>query len=136
MQIRSTRFNSKGKLLMRGSYIHSKHYRKHKNRNENSPQIVGKKRQKSQNYENRLLQTRTFFDQLSKTLGFNSLQDYYEISSSTIYAHGGGKFMSLFNGSHGRALQIVYPLHEWFPWKFSRTPSSFWSHHDNIVSFF
>jgi hypothetical protein len=57
------------------------------------------------------------------------LEDFYKISPEDIRLNGGRILLNeVFDGSVLKALQFVYPSHNWLPWKFSQALSSgYWN---------
>jgi len=68
-----------------------------------------------------------FFQWLGVQLGYNDMDNWYNISSDDIYKHGGGGFpMTFYNNSPTTALQELYPEHEWMWWRFNCAPHGLW----------
>ena len=73
---------------------------------------------------------REFFDWLSKDLLMKDLQDWYNVSSQDITEKGGSSLLArFFDHSLYKALQQIYPNHEWLAWKFKYypVPYGYWS---------
>lgn len=78
-----------------------------------------------------------FFDWLGKELGYKEMDDWYNVTKEDIYKHGGVGLLSHHYGdSPSRALQLVYPAHNWIPWRFGYTPRGFWNKQENHRKFF
>src|SRR4051812_15127341 len=80
--------------------------------------------------------TRKFFDWLRLQLGYDTMEDWYQVSEVDIHKHGGTRLLQLHNGSLSKSLQTVYPEHNWVPWRFHKTPNGFWENKDNQHMFF
>src|SRR5688500_5103672 len=80
---------------------------------------------------------RRFFDWLGEQLGYKHMDDWYRVTLKDIYKHGGkGILYRCYNGSPSKALQTVYPEHNWTLWRFGRTPKGFWEKSENRRNFF
>lgn len=68
-----------------------------------------------------------FFDWLQLKLGFKEMDGWYTIKQEEINKHGGqGLLRHHYNCSPSKALQEVYPEHNWLLWKFNSIPKSYW----------
>jgi len=74
------------------------------------------------------IQTRKhFFDVLGKKLGYTTKEDWYNITQDDIYKHKGSiLLLHHYQGSPTKALQHIYPDHDWQLWKFKCTPKGYW----------
>src|SRR5690349_13904891 len=80
---------------------------------------------------------RQFFDWLGTQLGCKEMDDWYNVSVEDIYKHGGsGLLNDYYNNSPSKALQTVYPEHQWLIWRFGQTPKGFWKKPENHRQFF
>eukprot|EP01118_Nematostelium_gracile_P011993 TRINITY_DN4327_c0_g2_i1.p1 TRINITY_DN4327_c0_g2~~TRINITY_DN4327_c0_g2_i1.p1 ORF type:complete len:419 (+),score=55.72 TRINITY_DN4327_c0_g2_i1:175-1431(+) len=71
-----------------------------------------------------------FFDWLGNHLGLKEMNDWYTITREDVRKFGGEKILQQSQGFVSRALQKVYPDHNWFPWKFGDSiPAGTW---DNV----
>ena len=69
---------------------------------------------------------RQFFKWLGNQLGYHSMDDWYNVTEEDIHKHGGGGLLNdYYNNSPSKALQSVYPEHNWMPWKFGQAPKGF-----------
>jgi hypothetical protein len=78
-----------------------------------------------------------FFDWLLEHLKISLDESYYVLTEAVIRHNGGGHLLKEFY--HGRvhqALIEIYPSHDWHPWLFPKTPSSFWAKEENILKYF
>src|SRR5690349_21128292 len=67
-----------------------------------------------QGYWEKTENQRAFFDRLSKTLGYECLEDWYNVTREDIIENRGGRLLNEhYNGSPSKALQTVYPQHNW-----------------------
>lgn len=83
-----------------------------------------------------LTESSQYFEWLGVQLGFNSMEDWYNINIDKVVKHGGRNVLTVYNGSAMRAVQNVYPEHKWLPWKFETVPLGFWEKIDNQRQFF
>ncbi len=94
-----------------------------------------------------LLKQRSLFDAVATQLGINSLDDWYRITknnykkystnnSSSTQQQLSQLVTSLSHTSLSRALQTVYPEHNWKPWKFGQVPKGHWFDFHHHRSFF
>lgn len=51
-------------------------------------------------------------------LGYELMDDWYKITIDDIQKHGGLGLLTHYNNSPAKALQSVYPDHNWATWKF------------------
>src|SRR4051794_7185547 len=80
---------------------------------------------------------REFFNWLSTRLGYTAMDDWYNVSQEDIQKNGGvGLLRTYFCDSPTKALQIVYPEHNWLPWMFNRKYRGFWNHQFHHRLFF
>jgi hypothetical protein len=78
----------------------------------------------------------TFLTELGKQLGFEKMEDWYDITRSTIKKHGGGNLLNRrFQSSPLMLLRKVYPKHLWFGWNMRRIPKGYWNNLDNQRNF-
>lgn len=69
---------------------------------------------------------RDFFDWSGVKLGYKCMDDWYNLSKEDIQKHGGTGFLnSNYNNSPYKALQCVYPEHNWMLWRFHIVPSGY-----------
>src|SRR5690348_9510194 len=70
---------------------------------------------------------RLFFDWLFIQLGYKEMDDWYNVTQEDIHKYGGSRLLNgYYSDSPSKALQSVYPEHEWMMWKFGQTSKSFW----------
>jgi len=68
-----------------------------------------------------------FFDRSGETLGYGSMEDWYNLTIKEISKYGGnGLLYYHYNSSPSAALQTVYPKHNWMLWKFKCVPRGYW----------
>src|SRR5690349_9852397 len=77
-----------------------------------------------------------FFDGLATKLGYNHLDDWYNISSEIIHKHRGENILKYYNQSPSLALQNAYPQHTWKSWRFQTVPRGCWNHMVNRKELF
>jgi hypothetical protein len=79
---------------------------------------------------------RFYFDWLGKKLGYIVMDDWYKITPEDILQRKGSYLLRKYGGSPLKALQFVYPDHEWLLWRFVRVPTGFWDKEENQRKFF
>ena len=86
---------------------------------------------------NQLQNQRNFFDNLSKQLGFQTLDDFYSISLQTIRKFGGKTLLDkLYSSYLIIALKTINPQHKWLPWYFKhRISTEYWNSKENQREF-
>jgi hypothetical protein len=78
-----------------------------------------------------------YFEWLAKRLQISELSDWYTVSTSQIYKHGGrGLLNNHYDGSLTKALAHVYPTHPWEQWRFKQVARRFWDSIDNQRDYF
>eukprot|EP01122_Echinamoeba_exundans_P016844 TRINITY_DN8668_c0_g1_i1.p1 TRINITY_DN8668_c0_g1~~TRINITY_DN8668_c0_g1_i1.p1 ORF type:complete len:358 (-),score=18.10 TRINITY_DN8668_c0_g1_i1:317-1390(-) len=73
---------------------------------------------------------RRYVKWLEEMLQIQSLESWYYVEQATIYSGRlkGTGWLELYQGNLSRALQSIYPNHEWLPWKFhSGVEDGFWT---------
>src|SRR4051794_29811376 len=77
-----------------------------------------------------------FFDRLGKKLGYTKMEDWYNVRQEDIYKHKGKILLiHLYQGSPSKALQHIYPQHNWKLWKFKMSPKGYWEKTENQKEF-
>src|SRR4051812_34619273 len=61
---------------------------------------------------------RLFFDWLGKQRGFQSPSDYYQLTAEDVERSGGSGLLIYHNQCIAKALETVFPEHQWHPWRF------------------
>ena len=80
---------------------------------------------------------RKYFDWLGIRLGFKDMDDWYSIKREDFLNNFGGGMLTLkFRSSPTRAVQEIYPEHNWNVWKFKQIPKGFFANNDNQKMFF
>jgi hypothetical protein len=64
---------------------------------------------------------RGYLDWLGEQLGFQSREDWYNISTKDICDRGGHRLLAKYGNSPAKMVQSVYADDIWFPWKFSNS---------------
>lgn len=67
-----------------------------------------------------------YFDGLGRKLGYNSMEDWYNVTVEDIHRNRGVTLLNYFHGSPSLALKSVYPSHDWMIWRFKTVPSGYW----------
>ena len=79
---------------------------------------------------------RSFFDDLGKRIGIQTLDDWYhKLSFDLVTQNGGGGLLNR-KKSPSAALMDAYPEHNWIPWKFATVPQGYWKDPANQRRFF
>lgn len=77
-----------------------------------------------------------YFDWLGVHLGHKQMEDWYSVSQEHVNKNGGSALIRIYyGGSCGKALQTVYPEHDWLMWKFNSVPNRYWKEMENQVRF-
>lgn len=80
---------------------------------------------------------REFFDWLGLQLGYRHMEDWYNVTGDEIQKNGGNSLLSTYyDGSPSRALQDVYPEHNWIIWRFNTVPTGYWDKGGTQKNFF
>ena len=77
-----------------------------------------------------------FFDWLMIQLGYECMDDWYNVTGKDIHMNGGGGLLMRYNDSPSVALQSIYPGHNWDLQKFKKKPTRFWQHKHNQRKYF
>lgn len=67
-----------------------------------------------------------FFDWMKEQLGYKTMDDWYSVTSDIVCEYGGASVLKHFNGSPSKALQTLYPQHNWMLWRFKSMPQGHW----------
>jgi hypothetical protein len=87
-------------------------------------------------YFNNMLNQRKFLDYVGEQLGVETLDDWYKFMLDDVKKVAGiSLFVNCYQSSLVKALQMVYPEHEWLPWKFMRVPAGWWDDDHNLRHF-
>jgi hypothetical protein len=68
---------------------------------------------------------------LGKKLGYEKIEDWYQISSETINKYYGSGLIKCYQGSPSLFLKSVFPEYNWFEWKFKQVSQHFWKNIEN-----
>jgi hypothetical protein len=89
--------------------------------------IPWKFRNISRGFFDDVIHQRQYFDWLSEQLQFQSMEEWYDVTSTLIGEYGGSTFMHLKYGkSVEKALKNSYPDTNWHAWRFARNQSFLW----------
>jgi hypothetical protein len=69
---------------------------------------------------------KNFFDFLMNLLGYECMDDWYQVTADTIHQYGGRGLLDHYSGSPSLALQSIYPEHMWELERFKGKPSQLW----------
>jgi hypothetical protein len=89
----------------------------------------------SQSWKSLDLQRDFLFNLVQRLGDAQKLENFYKLSFSYVYNNEGGGLLALYDGSLLKALQTLYPSHEWLPWKFKHVPRNFWESFGNQKMF-
>ena len=77
---------------------------------------------------------RTFLDKLGKQLGFNQMNDWYNITGKDIKENGGSGLLSKYGNSPSKLIMSIYSNHEWKQSNFNtKYPSNYWNNQENRI---
>ena len=65
---------------------------------------------------------RDCMDWIGKQLGFQKMDDWYNVTLKDLQQNGGARLLSHYGDSPSKALLSVYPEHSWMSWRFHRVP--------------
>jgi hypothetical protein len=68
---------------------------------------------------------------LGAKLGYQTLDDWYAVTSDDFNANYGSQFLKRYGGLPLAALRDCLPRHTWHEWRFARVPAGFWGELDN-----
>eukprot|EP00028_Trichosphaerium_sp_Am-I-7-wt_P015677 CAMPEP_0168513156 /NCGR_PEP_ID=MMETSP0405-20121227/3268_1 /TAXON_ID=498012 /ORGANISM="Trichosphaerium sp, Strain Am-I-7 wt" /LENGTH=240 /DNA_ID=CAMNT_0008531881 /DNA_START=45 /DNA_END=764 /DNA_ORIENTATION=- len=81
---------------------------------------------------NPLNRQRELFNEIAEKLNVKVLDDWYLIGSVVkVFEHGGGSVMNRYSGCISKALQHMFPKHNWEPFDFTRAPRYYWNDMNN-----
>eukprot|EP01126_Amoeba_proteus_P018019 TRINITY_DN1895_c0_g2_i4.p1 TRINITY_DN1895_c0_g2~~TRINITY_DN1895_c0_g2_i4.p1 ORF type:complete len:406 (-),score=71.79 TRINITY_DN1895_c0_g2_i4:1126-2343(-) len=86
-------------------------------------------------YWNDLSNQRAFFESLGSELGFSSPENWYQIDLKTVIDWGGGRLMEKYGNSPYKAVSMIFPEHNWKPYKFRVMPRSCMRDDHTLFSF-
>src|SRR5688500_6705904 len=69
---------------------------------------------------------KVFFDWLGFQLGYRSVDDWYNVTVEDFQDNKGGRLLQdHYSNSPSRALQVIYPEHDWMLWRFVKSPVAY-----------
>jgi hypothetical protein len=68
---------------------------------------------------------------LEEKLGYEKLEDWYEITTEQINQNYGSGLIKYYKGSCILFLKSVFPEHNWLEWRFKQTSQHFWKNKEN-----
>ena len=73
---------------------------------------------------------------LFRKLGYETMEDWYKITSRTIKENCGSRLLGKYKGSPQQFLKAAYPDYKWIPWKFEGgAPNGLWNDIENHKEF-
>ena len=88
-------------------------------------------RVKSGTWENKK-NHKIYVDYLGKTLGFETMEDWYNINGKIIREnYGSGLLAGYYKDSPSLFVKSIFPEHEWLEWKFCSIPHYYWKDKQN-----
>jgi len=84
-------------------------------------------KQTSQYFWKNIENHKQYANWLGKKLGYEKLEDWYQISSQQISQNYGGGLSKYYNGSSFNFLKLMFPEYQWLGWKFNTSPYHFWN---------
>lgn len=64
------------------------------------------------------------------------MEDWYHLTQTDVIKYGGTGLMAKYRNNISLMLSVIYPDHEWLPWKFSALPKKFFKSTTNLKQFF
>src|SRR5690348_7266838 len=61
-------------------------------------------------------------------LGYNKMEDWYNISAEDIENHGANLLLQYYDHSPSKAVMNAFPDYNWMTWKFKIVPRGYWEH--------
>lgn len=77
-----------------------------------------------------------YFEWLGYELGIHQLDDWYKVRYGDYIAHHGGGMLLCYKNSPFKALQTIYPEHDWHGWLFRVCGKDYWKRRRNQRKFF
>jgi len=85
----------------------------------------------SQGFYQNLENHKIYVEWLGKTLKYETIEDWYKITSNIIKINDGAGLIEFYHGSIFTMLNKIFPHYEWLAWKFNNMPHNFWSDINN-----
>lgn len=76
-----------------------------------------------------------FLNWLSRELGINTMEDWYNVTYNDIYEYGGNNLLQFYSNSHIDLIMSSFPNYKWLPWKFGVVPKNYWSQIENQTEY-
>jgi len=87
-------------------------------------------------YWNDVSNQRKLLDAFAMDSKFQSMNDWYDVTSQEVIRKiGDTMIQECYGGSLIRALQAIYPTHEWKIWRFIELPKKYWSCSKNVEAY-
>src|SRR5258708_5515139 len=67
-----------------------------------------------------------FVNWLYSHLALTDMRNWYNVTAEIIFKNGGHGILYHYNSSPSKALQSVYPQHNWMLWRYKRVPLRYW----------
>eukprot|EP01114_Cavostelium_apophysatum_P001389 TRINITY_DN11199_c0_g1_i1.p1 TRINITY_DN11199_c0_g1~~TRINITY_DN11199_c0_g1_i1.p1 ORF type:complete len:588 (-),score=156.40 TRINITY_DN11199_c0_g1_i1:19-1782(-) len=87
-------------------------------------------------YWNDASKHRNFFNDVAAELGIKNYEDWYKVRAFTIKDLGGAGLLRHYSNCLAKALQTIFPDHDWKLWNFDIVPRGFWNDKANQLAFF
>jgi len=78
---------------------------------------------------------REYLTWLFDELGFQDIEDWYQLENRVLNSNYGAGMHRRFNGSPLQMLRYFYPENDWMEFRFSAAPKGHWNHHKNLVRY-
>jgi len=72
-----------------------------------------------------------YINWLGETLGYITMEDWYNINGEILCANNGSSLLNRYNGSPSKVVISLFPDYNWLEWKFGMSPLNFWKNKKN-----
>ena len=72
-----------------------------------------------------------YINWLGETLGYITMEDWYNINGEILCANYGNSLLKRYNGSPSKVVISLFPDYNWLEWKFGMSPLNFWKNKKN-----
>lgn len=78
---------------------------------------------------------REYAEWLGKEIGYNHIEDWYNISEEDFVKHGGSSLLEMFHFSPSKLVVHLFPEHPWKEWKFNKVSDGVWNSMETVKYF-
>lgn len=79
---------------------------------------------------------RQYFNWVGEQLGLEVFDDWYKVKIQSVYKYGGKPLLMRYDLDLIKAVNVIYPEHEWLTWKFWQVPDGWWNDTKNQETYF